>query len=266
MNMFERSKILRSTHAFATRHGGISKNEHTMSLNLAFGRGDDDETVLKNLEMFADSVGFDPQGIVSLPQIHSDIIYTVDEKNRGEGYYLRDRIASGDGYVTGASGVTLGIKTADCTPILFEAEIDGEIVAVGAVHAGWRGTVAEIAPKCVERLKREFGADTSNIRAAIGPCIHSCCYEVSDDLLSAVSSSLGIDVARRFVKPREDVVGKYLCDLVGMNQYLLLSAGLREENIDVISECTFCCHDKYFSHRYTNGNRGTMLSVVSLGS
>ena len=131
--MFVKSNILRSPHAFATRQGGISENEHTKSLNLAFGRGDEDETVLKNLGIFARDVGFEPERVVSLPQIHSDRIFTVTSDNCGEGYYIRKGIESGDGYVTSERGVVLGIKTADCTPILFEAEKGGEIIAVGAV-------------------------------------------------------------------------------------------------------------------------------------
>ena len=265
MNTFERSEILHSMHAFATRHGGVSKNDHTRSLNLAFGRGDSDGTVLRNLEIFASEVGFDPRCIVSLPQIHSDKIFSVGKGNYGEGYYIREGIESGDGYVTNEKGVALGIKTADCVPILFEAEKDGRIIAIGAVHAGWRGTVAMIAGKCVERLVSEFDANPSKIRVAIGPCIHSCCYEVSGDLYDAVRCALGEEAADRFVIPRAFIEGKYFCDLVGINRHILLNAGVHDENIDILNECTCCCHDKYFSHRYTSGNRGTMLSVIVMG-
>ncbi len=260
--MFTKSKILRSPHAFATRRGGVSALEHTKELNLAFGRGDDDDVVLKNLEIFAEKVGFEPESTVSLPQIHSDKIFTVKGKMRGQGYFTRDGIESGDGYITCERGVTLGIKTADCTPILFEAERNGEIIAVGAVHAGWRGTVADIAGKCVESLCNEFGAKKDNIRAAIGPCIHACCYEVSRDLYDEVVRGLCEDIAKRYVKPSALAEGKYMCDLVGINMELLLLHGLSPENIDVIDECT-CCHpEKYFSHRYSNGQRGTMLNVI----
>jgi copper oxidase (laccase) domain-containing protein len=138
--MFVKSNILRSPHAFATRRGGVSVQEHTKSLNLAFGRGDEDEIVLKNLDIFAQEVGFERESIVSLPQIHSDRIFTVTKEMCGQGYFIRDGIESSDGYVTAERGVTLGIKTADCTPILIEAEKDSEIIAIGAVHAGWRGT------------------------------------------------------------------------------------------------------------------------------
>lgn len=261
-NMFVKSNILRSPHAFATRMGGASVCEHTKWLNLAFGRGDEDAVVLKNLEIFAEAVGFDPNNIVSLPQIHSDKIFTVTEQNAGEGYYIRDGIESGDGYVTGERGIVLGIKTADCVPILFEAERDDKIVAVGAVHAGWRGTVAQIAPQCVDRLCSDFGADKTHIRAAIGPCIHACCYEVSRDVFDEVACALGEDIARDFVKPSTLSDGKYMCDLARINRELLLLEGLREENIEIINECT-CCHpEKYFSHRYSGGRRGTMLNVI----
>lgn len=260
--MFVKSNILRSPHAFASRCGGVSVREHTKSLNLAFGRGDEDAVVLKNLEIFAEEVGFDPQNIISLPQIHSDKIFTVTKQNAGEGYYIRDGIESGDGYVTGECGVVLGIKTADCVPILFEAEKDGEIVAVGAVHAGWRGTVAQIAPKCVDRLCADFGADKAHVRAAIGPCIHACCYEVSRDIYDEVTFSLGEDIARKYVKPSGLSEGKYMCDLAGINRELLLLEGMHEGNIEIINECTCCNPEKYFSHRYSGGRRGTMLNVI----
>ncbi len=298
--MFIKSHILRSPHAFATRRGGVSVQEHTSSLNLAFGRGDEDAVVLQNLELFAQGVGFDARSIVSRPQIHSDRIFTVTRKNRGEGYYIRGGeticerfepsgaafcgeignreskaiggecvengictdIENGDGYICGERGVVLGIKTADCTPILFEAERDGEIVAVGAVHAGWRGSVADIAGKCVERLIGEFCVARCNIRAAIGPCIHDCCYEVSEDVFCEVKERLGEDIARRFVIPSASAHEKYMCDLAGINCALLLRHGLRYENIEIIDECT-CCHpEKYFSHRYSGGKRGTMLNVI----
>ncbi len=259
--MLKKSNILRSPHAFSTRLGGVSTKAHTASLNLAFDRGDDDQTVLENLEIFAGRVGFDAKGIVSLPQIHSDIIYTVTADDCGKGYYVRDGIAGGDGYVTMERGVALGIKTADCVPILFEAHKGGRVVAVGAVHAGWRGTVAGIAKKCVDRLVSEVGVSASDIRAAIGPCIHKCCYEVSRDVYDAVADGLGESVAERFVVP-SGAVGKYTCDLAGINRELLIGCGLDKENVDVLDECTCCQPDKYYSHRYSHGVRGTMLNVI----
>lgn len=260
--MFLKSEFLRSPHAFSTRLEGVSYNEHTKSLNLAFGRGDEDEIVLKNLEIFANEVGFDSKNVVSVPQIHSDTIFKVGKTDCGKGYFIRDGISGGDGYFTGEKGVVLGIKTADCVPILFEAEKGGEIIAVGAVHAGWRGTVAGIAPKCVKLLCENYEIQSDQIRAVIGPCIHKCCYEVGEDLRREVENNLGKTFAERFVTPKNGEKSKFLCDLVGMNRELLLAMGMRSENIDIIDYCT-CCHPElFFSHRYSGGVRGTMLNVI----
>lgn len=262
--MFITSKLLRSPHGFCTRKGGISTLEHTQSLNLAFGRGDDDATVFQNLEILAENAGFDPKSVISLPQIHSDTIYKVRKADAGQGYYIRDEIRSGDGYITQEHGVTLGVKTADCVPILFEAEKDREIVAVGAVHAGWRGTVAKIQQKCVTMLCSEYGVQPFEIKAAIGPCIGKCCYEVGADLKDAVEQSLGRADAEAFVTPIPEKDGKFLCDLPALNKKLLEDIGVPTKNIDTVNQCT-CCHpEKFFSHRYSQGRRGTMLNFILL--
>lgn len=258
------SKILRSPHAFSTRLGGVSFLEHTKTMNLAFGRGDDDQTVLQNLEIFAKEVGFDPHNVISLPQIHSDTVYEVGKSDAGQGFYIRENIREGDGYITEQKGITLGVKTADCVPILFEAERGGEIAAVGAVHAGWRGTVLGIAVKCAGMLCQNYGVLPSQIRAAIGPCIHKCCYEVGEDIRMAVEDKLGISYAEAYVTPKKNSDRKYLCDLAEINKCLLSDFGVLRENIDVINECT-CCNPKlFFSHRYSEGIRGTMLNVIFL--
>lgn len=260
--MFVRSKILKSTHAFATRLGGVSIHDHTKELNLAFDRGDDETIVLLNLDIFAKEVGFDKDCVVSFPQIHSDIIYEVGQNECGYGYKKRDGIPSGDGYFTAEKGVVLGIKTADCVPVLFEAELNGEIIGVGAVHSGWRGTAAGIAPKCVQKMLDRFCIQPENIRAAIGPCIGKCCYEVSEDVFTAIKENHCADIAECFVRAIPQKDGKYLCDLPSINAELLKRSGIPEENIDIIGECT-CCHpEKYFSHRYTDGYRGTLLNII----
>lgn len=259
--MYVKSNILRSPHAFSTRVGGISKNAHTASLNLAFGRGDSDAEVIENLKLFASEVGFCAEDTVSLPQIHSSEILTVTADHRGMGYFKRDKLPELDGYVTCERKTVIGIKTADCVPVLLEGDgYDGKVAAVGAVHAGWRGTVGGIVSKCVDKLRKEFDIEPQSIRAAIGPCIGKCCYTVGYDVYSAVSNELGTDIAHRFLSAVG--TGRYMCDLSGINRELLQRAGLREENIETINQCT-CCHPElFFSHRYSNGQRGTMLNVI----
>ena len=261
--MFLKANNIKSAHAFSTRWGGVSRLSHTADFNLAFDRGDDEGTVIRNLEIFASEANFDAHTVISLPQIHSDIIYKVDKCDAGRGYYIREGLSEGDGYVTNSPHVTLGVKSADCVPVLFEAYDKEKIIAVGAVHAGWRGSVKGIAPKCARMLCDEYGADIKSIRVAIGPCIHKCCFEVGEDFLVQFISEVGEELAGLFISPAE-CEGKYFCDLVALNKRLLADAGILPENIEVVDRCTCCEPETFFSHRYSKGLRGTMLSVIRM--
>lgn len=251
---FFRSSYITCPHGFSTRIGGVSEHSHTSSLNLAFGRGDDDNVVLENLKLFSNAVGVNPKSIVSRTQIHSNIVEYVDTSNVGEGYF-KDSTTACDGYITNKSNVTLGIKTADCVPILF---YDDTANIIGAVHAGWRGTAAMIAAVCVKKMTN-IGAVPKNIKVAIGAAINFCCYEVNDDFYDSVANSAGKKYADKFIKFSN---GKLHADIVGFNKQILREVGV--ENIDISQHCT--CHEPelFYSHRYSKGNRGTMLSIISL--
>ena len=250
------STIIRSRHAFATRIGGFGEHPYTAGLNLAFNRGDSDGTVLKNLLLFGEAVGFDPQGVISLPQIHSATVIDVDKSARGLGYYEKTE-QSADGYVTSESGIVLGVKSADCVPILLEAyDENDKIIAVSAIHAGWRGTSKGIAKEGVRMLVKK-GADPKRIRAAIGPSIDFCCFEVGEDFAAEVAQMR--DDWKPFARD-----GKLYADVKARNREDLASCGLTNENIDLCDDCTCCLEEKYFSHRRMKGLRGTMLSVIEI--
>ncbi len=251
-----RSDIIPVRHGFATRVGGVSTEAHTASLNLAFRRGDDRDTVLENLRLFSKAVNVSAESIISRHQIHSSRVVYANENMRGEGYFLECDEGC-DGYVTDREGVTLGVKTADCVPILF---CDPDAHIIGAVHAGWRGTVSGIAAECVKKMSA-LGANAKNIRAAVGPAIHSCCYEVGEDFRESVISLAGEKTAHEFIFERER---RLFADIVGMNRRILLETGLCECNIDICERCTCCEPSLFYSHRYSHGVRGTMLSVISL--
>ena len=251
-----RSDILGTRHGFATRIGGVSRAEHTNALNLAFGRGDEPNTVLENLRLFSKAVGIDERSVVSRHQIHSARVVYADEKMCGEGYF-RETSEECDGYVTDREGVTLGVKSADCVPILF---CDPTARIIGAVHAGWRGTASSIAIECVKKMC-SLGADKASIRIAIGAAIHSCCYEVGEDFFESVSKLAGADIAAEFIRQSGD---KLHADIVGMNRRFLLESGIIDGNIDICEYCTACNPSLFYSHRYSHGMRGTMLSVISL--
>lgn len=258
---FYHSELLPCPHGFSTRIGGVSSLEHTKTLNLAYGRGDDKEIVLENLCRFANAVGVEPESIISLPQVHGTSILSVTHTDRGEGY-IRETDRTADGYYTGECGVTLGVKTADCVPILLCAVDEwGSAVAVAALHAGWRGTVGGIARRGVETLRKK-GILVDQIRAAIGPAIGPCCYEVDQAFYLAFSSALGEELVSGTFQ--SDDAGHYTADLKEINRRILVEAGVLSKNIDVSRECTACRPELFFSHRYSRGIRGTMLSIIAL--
>lgn len=254
-----KSTVLKSRHGFSTRIGGISELEYTSSLNLAFGRGESEDIVLKNVEIFANALEVDAKKIISVPQIHSNFVRAVDNTHAGEGIYKKHTLEC-DGYVTDVNDLPIAVKTADCVPILLEARNDkGEVLAVSAVHSGWRGTADRIVCYSVEGLT-SFGAGAENIYAAIGPCINECCYEVGPDFADAILEKLGQNYYNKFIKVKEN--GSIFADLVGMNLELLLSCKVPRNNIDISNYCTYCNKKLFYSHRRQNGKRGSMMNLI----
>lgn len=257
------STLIPCTHAFATRLGGVSSLPHTTSLNLGLHRGDDEETVRRNLALFGEAAGFDPGSVISLRQIHSSDVRVVTADDCGLGYFQKSYAAC-DGYATIDPRVTPGVKTADCVPILLcAAGNDGVPYAVAAIHAGWRGTVAGIAAEGVRKLE-SLGARTEDIRAVIGPAIGMCCFEISSDVRDEIINRLGSGVSAEFVRPSDSAAGKWYADLKGINRHVLISAGVQPEMIDVSDLCTCCTPELFYSHRRNCDARGTMLSVINL--
>ena len=162
-----------------------------------------------------------------------------------------------DGIVTAEPGLPIFCFTADCVPVLLGDPING---VVGAVHCGWRSSVADILGEALEKMV-SLGAKPESLFAAIGPAIGKCCFETDDDVPEAVSAWLGGNTEGLFRK-RAD--GKTMVDLRGANARRLVQLGVPAAQIDISSECTFCSHDKYWSHRYTKGRRGGQASVICL--
>jgi YfiH family protein len=261
--IYIKSKLIPCTHGFAARVGGVSKAVHTASLNLAFGRGDDEATVLHNLRLFSEAAGFDPCSVISLRQVHSSNIRTVTAADRELGYYTPSNLCC-DGYVTADPQVTLGVKTADCVPILLCATDDsGRPAVAAALHAGWRGTLAGIAVHGVNAMI-SLGARPGQIFAAIGPAIGQCCFEIDTGLKDKFFTALGAEICSRCFRPSKTRPDKWHADLKGLNAHLLRSCGIPPGNIDISDSCT-CCNPKlFYSHRRDHEHRGTMLSVINL--
>ncbi len=232
---------------------------YTAGLNLAMGREDSDDVVRENIDIFARAVTGGVYGMeqaICAPQIHSDIVRRVGKVNCGEGV-VRPASSAGDGFVTDEAGVLIFVRIADCTPILLYGEKEDHTPVISAVHAGWRGTAKGIAARAVSAMVG-LGCTLGSIRAAIGPHIGGCCYEVGGDLFDEVASLCGCDFAKRHIVPSPHTDGKFFCDMTGMNREILLESGVMPERIDASNHCTFCRSDEYYSHRKTEGKRGAM--------
>ena len=179
---------------------------------------------------------------LTLRQIHSDVVRNA----RG----LEDREAEGDALVTDEIGRAIGVRTADCVPILL---LDRSKRAVGAVHAGWRGTAAGIVPQAIRTLQAEFGSELDDIFAAIGPCIRQCCYEV------------GPEVAERFADTfttQSSQPGKWQLDIAAANLAQVIETGISPHCIFDFGACTVCRAEDFFSFRREPDDPGRMISSI----
>lgn len=251
--LYSYTPAIAAPHGFTTRLGGVSTG-FSASLNLAFGRGDSMENVEENLRRLGVAIGFDPARLVLTRQTHSDIVRVVTGADC-RGLCHRD-YPECDGLVTAEPGLALLVFTADCTPVLLYDPVTG---AVGACHAGWRGTARDIAGKTARAMATSFGCDPKNIRAAVGPNIGFCHFETGTDVPEAMIAAYG-KAAEAYIRPAGE---KYHVDLKAMNRLSLNRAGV--EQVDVSEECTMCRPDLFFSHRTTGGDRGSQGAVIVCG-
>lgn len=249
------SALIPARHCFTTRLGGVSEGIFE-SMNLRERSGDAPEHILENYRRIGEAAGIDTSRMVHTRQTHSKYVRTVTAAD-ARALFEPDPPEC-DGLVTNQMGVPLIIFTADCVPVLL---CDPKNGVIGAVHCGWRGTVADILGETVKAMTA-LGAEARHIRAAIGPAIGKCCFETGPEVPEAMERWLG----GRFglCPPEPGVPGKFLVDLRGGDRLRLMQLGLREENIDISPECTMCAPDKFWSHRVTRGRRGCQAAIISL--
>lgn len=243
-----------TAHCFTTRLGGVSRG-YLASLNIGTSRGDDPRNVAENYGILADALGFSTKNLVLTKQIHSDIVYRAEDKDRGAGLTMPP-LAPCDALISNVPGLALTVFTADCTPILLW---DSETGAVGAAHAGWRGTVSAIGAKTAQAMCREYGCKMENIHAAIGPNIGLCHFETDWDVPEALLAAFG-EAMRQFITADGE---KYHVDMKAVNRWILEQNGIRQ--IEVSTECTVCSCDRFWSHRVTGGERGSQGAIIVCG-
>ena len=237
-------------HCFTTRFGGVSTGVLD-SLNIAIKEGEREENVRENIRILSDALGFDMNALVTTRQTHSDIVRVVTKADHISCFH-RD-YPECDALVTADPGTALMVFTADCTPILFHDPVTG---AVGAAHAGWRGTASQIGAKTVAAMVEHFGCDPANIRAAIGPNIGQCHFQTDADVPEAMLEAFG-EEAERFIRVDGD---KYYVNLKEINALSLRRAGV--VHIEISDACTACQPHRFWSHRVTKGQRGSQGAII----
>jgi YfiH family protein len=266
-------------HGFSTRVGGFSRAFGGNTLNLGFTKQDSRRAVERNraalLQQLGARSGKKEWSLVTLRQIHSDLIHCVSN--------LPKEPLVGDGLITRMPGILLGIQTADCLPVIL---VDTKQRAVGVFHAGWRGTVKRIVEKGVGEMLRCFGTLPRNIKAAIGPGIHACCYDVGPEVRQQFESQFAYaDDLFREIKESDPVREKYpllfltarapghselptkiFLDLAEANRRQLIDAGVLPKSISASPLCTACRPDLLFSYRAEKGVTGRMMAVAGIRS
>jgi YfiH family protein len=245
---------------FSTRLGGLSEAYGPGELNLGWTREDPAATVAANRRLFLNEIvaGDVAAELVTVRQVHGNAIQII---RRGQPLATPEgkAVLEGDGLITAEQGLMLSVQTADCTPILIA---DTRTHAVGAFHAGWRGTVARIVEHGVAAMQQEFGSCPAEMVAAIGPAIRQCCFAVGEDVRQRFEAEFPY-APELFT----NVDGQLYADLHAANRRQLVDAGLPAEAITVIPECSACATAegggrRYFSHRAEKGVTGRMMSVI----
>lgn len=248
-------------HGFSTRLGGVSEGIFsTMNLGAdTLPYVDAPANIEENYRRISKSIGFDVNTIVVSHQTHKTEIRVVEECDRGKGLFIPRDYSDIDGLITNKPNITLVTKYADCVPLYF---VDPIKKAIGLSHAGWRGTVNKIAKVTVEELQNHFGSNPQDIIAVIGPSICVDCYEIGIDTAEEFMKAFPDYQEARILSPKEN--GKYLCDLWAANRSVLIEAGLLAENIHISGVCTSCNSDLLFSHRKTQGKRGSLAAFLGM--
>ena len=266
-------------HGFSTRLGGVSRVYGGNALNLGFTQHDSRAAVERNRELFLKELGAanGPRSwpLVSLRQIHSDLIHHVDR--------MPAQPLVGDGLVTDIPGLLVAVQTADCLSIILA---DPKRRAIGVFHAGWRGTVKRIVEKGVGEMRKYFGSDPRTLVAAIGPGVRGCCYEVGEEVRTRFEAQFSYaSTLFREVKESDPVREKYpllfltarapehselpvklFLDLVEANRRQLRDAGVLAKNIDAAAPCTACHAELLFSFRAEKGVTGRMMAAAGIRS
>ncbi|WP_196594150.1 peptidoglycan editing factor PgeF [Pectinatus sottacetonis] len=250
-------------HGFSLKTGGVSQGCYA-SLNMGLHVGDTAAKVITNRQLFCNALNINFENVVCCEQIHKDNIYTVTAADKGKGAHeLSTAIKNTDGLITNEKNIPLMLFFADCTPILIYDTVNE---AIGLAHAGWRGTIADIAGKTLQAMQAQYNTKPEECIAGIGPCIGQCCYEIGDDVRTQFTAVFSQ------IKKTTNAVDKILTyrntaylSLYDANKILLIEHGILPENISPEKEyCTSCHCTEFYSYRAAAGKTGRHAALLCL--
>jgi len=219
------------------------------SLNLALHTNDSYLNIIINRKKFFSVLKLNYKNIVTLKQIHSNIVVNIEKTDKGKGALnYEESVAEADGMVTSEKNIPLVIFTADCIPIFF-FETKNKII--GIAHAGWKGSLNNIVSEIIKKIVEKNGKP-ENIIAILGPGIKKCCYEIKNDLLSLFDE--------KYITNSNN---KFYLDLYKLNIDNLINSGVLQQNIYETDFCTSCNVNLCFSYR-KEGETGRMASVICM--
>lgn len=257
LKVFQSSELAKTnlvTHGFCTRLGGVSPGPFS-SLNLDIHRGDSRENVARNREILTKALGLDSEKLFLANQVHGDQVFVLNE-NPGKRYFSYNHLDY-DAIITSHVGIPIGVLTADCIPIIM---LDPVKKVIAIVHSGWRGTCLNIVGNVVNKFKKEFGSDPSDIIASLGPSIGKCCYEVDIKVIRSIKNSS--PNWKDYIEPLK--TNRYLLDMAGINIEQLVFSGLDPTCIHKTELCTVCHPNLFFSYRAFRKKTGRQLNFVQL--
>lgn len=249
---------------FSSRSGGISAAPFD-SLNVGLHVADVKEDVLINRERLAKAVGMPLDSWVYAEQVHGNEVEVLHRSDRGKGIHSRESaIQAKDAFITQDTGLCMAALFADCVPLYF---YDPVHEVIGLAHAGWKGTVREIAAVTMAKMQHHYDSKPHEVIAVIGPSIGICCFEVDEIVMSKVWEMFSRDRIEKGGSKtlfHEKKNGKYLLNLQEMNRQIMIKAGILPSHIEVTDYCTSCRTDLFFSHRKENGKTGRMVAWIGL--
>jgi len=243
------------TAGFTTRHAG----------NVALHTGDDPAAVIGRRDRVGRMLGFAPDVWVCGEQVHGNHAEIVSRRDAGRGARSRATACPNtDALISDEPGLLLAQFFADCVPLYFFDPVNG---VIALAHAGWKGTVLDIAGRTVAKMAESYGSEPEKMLAAIGPSIGACCYEVGEEVADKVrdlAASRGLDLQSGEILKPGDGSGKARLDLKKLNRQLMIKAGILPSRIEMSQWCTGCRKDLFFSYRKQQGTSGRMMSWLGI--